>query len=173
MNSLPSLSDGHTPKQWPEHTLYGDAANHAVSQASSSSMSDQTGQSGKLPLPPMQMPLKEEVKEVRYLCPEPGCPESFTRIEGVRRHQKTKHSKGPFWECDICGFWYNQVRVDSMRRHCRDNHPDRIMYDLIKNEDVYPFKLVASVGDRDLISRTSTATKRTRRRRQPAANHDL
>ena len=133
----------------------------------SSSSSDQ---SDKLPLSPMQGRSKKQrtvptngTKVSPYRCPK--CPETFTRPEDVKRHDRTRHSPEPFWLCNECGSWQNQVREDKIRAHCVDKHRDKIEYDLDTNKDIYPYRLVDTVGDRDRIDRSPTDGKRTRRRR--------
>jgi hypothetical protein len=102
-----------------------------------------------------------ESKGSSYRCPK--CPETFKRLEGVARHDGTKHSTGPYLLCNQCNSWQNAVRADKMRAHYRKEHPEAIEIDLETKEDYYPYLLVPTIGDRDRIDRISTPGKRARR----------
>lgn len=52
------------------------------------------------------------------------CAASFTKACDVERHKKSRHTKGPIWECNICPVWYVEAhRTDIINRHRQQTHP--------------------------------------------------
>jgi hypothetical protein len=148
--------------------FYGQAQSPIPTQHSPSS----SGQSDKLPLPKLQhkkprAPSNGQTAKPRFPCPK--CDETFSRPEDVKRHNLTRHTGkgGPFWLCDICGAWQYYVRLDRMRTHCREKHPEAIEVDLTTNEEILPYRQVPSVGVQKFDPGTSTDNMRTRRRKTP------
>ena len=146
----------------------------------SSQSGSSSGQSEKRALPPMQehhgsrrTASANETKGSRYACPK--CLETFSRLEGLKRHDLTRHSKGPFWVCNRCEHWQNKVREDKMWTHCREKHPGDFDYVVASGAKLLPYRLTDTINDRDRDcgTRTSTDEKRTRRRRDMIDDNSL
>lgn len=66
-----------------------------------------------------------EERNFKYLCPHPGCGQSFDDVSNKNRHAKYACTKRPVvkrFVCDICGKSY--TRNDSLDRHKKALHPN-------------------------------------------------
>jgi uncharacterized Zn-finger protein len=62
---------------------------------------------------------RDESPKRKHRCSSPGCSDSFTRPEHLRRHQKAHNGEKPFC-CQDCGSTFS--RADNMTTHRRKTH---------------------------------------------------
>lgn len=99
----------------------------------------------------------------RHSCTEPNCNTSCKRAHDLQRHVRHRHGNcaaGPFWLCEICGYWEYDGRQDKMIQHCRDRPNTHT-----PTRGLYPYHQVQSVGEQNHVAKIPTSDKLVRRRK--------
>ena len=74
---------------------------------------------GRIPHSRGRRAQRDESPQRRHRCPFPGCSDSFTRPEHLRRHLRAHKGEKPF-HCGDCGKPF--TRADNLKTHRRKMH---------------------------------------------------